>query len=75
MNTYAAYTDAGIWATGPTPEDALENYFRATGADRAEHTVLTAPMTSTLAERVEQQGFDCQRDTFTILADGTLGIG
>lgn len=77
--TYAVYTDEGIWAVGRSPEDAIETFCREAVVDREEYEqefgpLQTAPMSPALAACVAEYGFDCKRDSYTILADGRLDI-
>ena len=71
--TFAYYTEEGIWSTGATPEEAIENYLQDARADREDFGEMkTAPMTPRLARQVERHGFNCKYDSYTILKDGRL---
>lgn len=75
---YAYYTAEGIWATGRTPEEAIETFVTEGKLSQEEIEALgpiqTAPMTARLAEYVERHGFECGRDRFQVRKDGLLDL-
>jgi hypothetical protein len=75
---FTAWDDEGIWATGETPEGALERFADEGGiaADEMPATMCTAPMTYRLAEKVEREGYDCNHPGYSwrVLPDGTLDL-
>ena len=80
MKTYAAYDEKGIWGIGETPDAARAEaiywaYPDEAQSDEAQSWALDiAPMTDRLAAQVEQHGFDCNRDRYRVLPDGTLDM-
>lgn len=74
MTQYAAYDEQGIWAVGGTADEALANFYREANVDpdttddegnRLAPEFRTAPMTDRLAAKIEAEGFDCKRDSYT----------
>jgi len=76
---HAVYTEEGIWAVGGTPADAIDTFCREGRISQEDYErefgpIETAPITTRLAEYIDEHGFDCKHDSYHVLPDGTLDL-